>query len=207
MVKYNQLNFSLTKNYHMEYKKELVETLGKLRVFPIGDNMDVQMINDMREMIFLKMDENKQKSIYLFVDSDGGDPDAGFIGYDCLKAIHIPLIAIVNGYCKSSALPLIAGCRYRHSFPHSNFFFHSPTTGKKHKVSATFSFQEAYQVAEAEVERFKTDYQTICKKEFGISKSKLEELFRRGDLYGEEISPKRAMEIGIIQKIITKFPF
>lgn len=191
----------------MEYTKKLVETLAKLRVFPIGDDMNLQMMNNMREMIFLKMEENKQKPIYLLIDSDGGDPDAGFMGYDYLKAIHIPLIAIVNGYCKSSAIPLIGGCKLRYAFPHSNFFFHSPTTGKKHKVTATFSFQEAYQVAEAEVERFKTDYQTICAKEFGISKKQLDELFRRGDIYGEEISPQKAKEIGIIHKIITKFPF
>lgn len=191
----------------MEYTKKLVETLAKLRVFPIGDNMNLKMVNDMREMIFLKTDEDKRKPIYLYIDSDGGDTDAGLIGYDCLKAIQVPPIAIVHGYCKSSALPLIAGCRYRHSFPHSNFFFHSPTTGNKYKVTATFSLQEAYQVAEAEVERFKTDCQTICKREFGMSKEELDELWRRGDLYGEEISPQKAKEMGVINKIIIKFPF
>ena len=191
----------------MKYEKNLLETLGKLRVFPIGDDMNLQMINNMREMVFSKIEEDKRKPIYLLVDSDGGNTDAGFIGYDFLKSIHVPLVAIINGYCKSSAIPLIAGCRYRHSFPHSNFFFHSPTTGKKHKISATFSFKEAYKVDEAEVERFKTDYQTICKREFGMSKEELDELWSRGDLYGEEISPQKAREIGIIHKIITKFPF
>src|SRR5215217_146766 len=100
-------------------------------VFPLLEDITWSLIDEMREAFYLKAMENSTKEVYLIIDSEGGNGDAAHMTYDFLKALPMLTVGIVNGFCKSGALDILAGCKRRLSFPHSLFLMHSSTVEKK----------------------------------------------------------------------------
>ena len=84
-----------------------------------------------RQLLILEADGNKP--IYLFIDSPGGDADAGYGIFDMIRFINAPVYTIGMGLVASAAaLVLLASPKDRRAaLPNSHFLIHQPLSGIK----------------------------------------------------------------------------
>ena len=73
------------------------------------------------------------KPIYVYIDSPGGDADAGFAIFDMIRFIKPPVYTIGMGLVASAgALILLAAQKnYRLGLPNSHYLIHHPLSGIK----------------------------------------------------------------------------
>ncbi|CEM61916.1 ATP-dependent Clp protease proteolytic subunit [Treponema phagedenis] len=85
-----------------------------------------------RQLLILEA-ESATKPIYVYIDSPGGDVDAGYAIFDMIRFVKPPVYMIGMGLVASAgALILLAGAKdYRLGLPNSHYLIHQPLSGMK----------------------------------------------------------------------------
>ncbi len=85
-----------------------------------------------RQLLILEAD-SASKPIYVYIDSPGGDVDAGFAIFDMIRFIKPPVYTVGMGLVASAgALILLAAPKnYRLGLPNSHYLIHQPLSGIK----------------------------------------------------------------------------
>ena len=85
-----------------------------------------------RQLLILEADSSS-KPIYVYIDSPGGDVDAGFAIFDMIRFIKPPVYTIGMGLVASAgALILLAAPKnHRIGLPNSHYLIHQPLSGIK----------------------------------------------------------------------------
>ena len=85
-----------------------------------------------RQLLILEADSASKPS-YVYIDSPGGDVDAGFAIFDMIRFIKPPVYTIGMGLVASAgALILLAAPKnYRLGLPNSHYLIHQPLSGIK----------------------------------------------------------------------------
>jgi ATP-dependent Clp protease, protease subunit len=85
-----------------------------------------------RQLLVLEADSDT-KTIYMYIDSPGGDVDAGFAIFDMIRFLKAPVVLIGMGLIASAAsLVLLAVPKeYRVGLPNSHYLIHQPMSGMK----------------------------------------------------------------------------
>ncbi|MGI5074510.1 ATP-dependent Clp protease proteolytic subunit [Treponema vincentii] len=85
-----------------------------------------------RQLLILEAD-SASKPIYVYIDSPGGDVDAGFAIFDMIRFIKPPVYTIGMGLVASAgALILLATPKNRRlGLPNSHYLIHQPLSGIK----------------------------------------------------------------------------
>lgn len=83
-----------------------------------------------RQLLILEADD-AEKTIYMYIDSPGGDVDAGFAIFDMIRFIKAPVVLIGMGLIASAAtLVLLAVPKdKRVGLPNSRYLIHQPMSG------------------------------------------------------------------------------
>jgi len=81
--------------------------------------------------LLLLSEERPEETIKLFINSPGGDADAGFAVFDMVRFIPSPVQMITAGLAASAAvIVLLASDKSRRfSLPNARFLIHQPSTG------------------------------------------------------------------------------
>lgn len=74
-------------------------------------------------------DSTEQRRIFLYVHSSGGDAYAGLSAMAHIKASHIPIVTIVDGFVASAATFIILAGTHRQMQSHSRFLIHQISLG------------------------------------------------------------------------------
>ena len=79
----------------------------------------------------LLLDEEDDKPIRIFIDSPGGDADAGFAIFDMIRFVNSPVWTIGMGLVASAAaiIQLAAPKERRTGLPNSHYLIHQPLSG------------------------------------------------------------------------------
>jgi ATP-dependent Clp protease, protease subunit len=116
-----------------EMPDPLTEKFLKTRQIILSGEIDKDLADKIvRQLLILEADSDK-KAIYMYIDSPGGDVDAGFAIFDMIRFIKVPVVLIGMGLVASAAtLVLLAVPKdKRVGLPNSHYLIHQPMSGMK----------------------------------------------------------------------------
>lgn len=116
---------------------DIYSRLLKDRIILIfGEINDALSASVIAQLLFLSS-ENKEKEIYLYINSPGGSVSAGLAIYDTMKFLPNPCVTIGMGICASmGAFLLSSGTKgKRYALKHTKIMIHQPLGGANGQAS------------------------------------------------------------------------
>ena len=146
-----------------------------------------------RQLLILEADSDEP--IYIYIDSPGGDVDAGFAIFDTIRFINAPVYTIGWGLVASAAaLILLASPKERRlGLPHSHYLIHQPSSGMKGVATDI-------EIHAAEIEKTKKLLNEIIANETGTPVEKVASDTDR-DYW---LNADEAKTYGLISNVISK---
>ncbi len=126
-------NINLREKSEKDNKKpdSLAEKLLKSRIVMVTDEVNKKMAQSIIAQLLLLEQDDPEKEIKVFINSPGGDADAGFAIYDMMKFVKPKIMNICAGVAASAAVLILLGAdkENRVSLPNSRILIHQPSTG------------------------------------------------------------------------------
>ena len=146
-----------------------------------------------KQLLILEADSDKP--IYVYIDSPGGDVDAGFAIFDKIRFINAPVYTIGMGLVASAgALILLAAPKERRlRFPNSHYLIHQPSSGMKGVATDI-------EIHAAEIAKTKEKINKIIAEETGTSLDKVSKDTDR-DYW---LNAEESVSYGLISRVISK---
>jgi len=116
-----------------EMPDPLTEKFLKTRQILLSGEINKDLADKIvRQLLVLEADDDK-KTIYMYIDSPGGDVDAGFAIFDMIRFIKAPVVLVGMGLIASAAtLVLLAVPKdKRVGLPNSRYLIHQPMSGMR----------------------------------------------------------------------------
>jgi len=110
---------------------DLYSRLLKDRIVFLGTEIDAAVANVVIAQLLFLDSEDPGKDIMLYVNSPGGEVDAGLAIYDTMQWLHCDVATICMGMAASmGSFLLAAGTKgKRYALPHSRVMIHQPLAG------------------------------------------------------------------------------
>ncbi len=158
---------------------------------PIDDHISSLII---AQLLFLEA-EDPDKDIYLYINSPGGIVTSGLAIYDTMQYIKPDVATICIGQAASmGSLLLASGAKGKRSaLPNSRIMIHQPAGGFQGQASDI-------EIQAKEIIKIKKNLNEIYANHTGKNLDKIEKDMDR-DYF---MSPKEAMEYGLIDKVIER---
>ena len=160
---------------------------------PINDETAAAITS---QLLYLEA-ENSNEPITIYINSPGGNISAGFAIYDVMNKIKCPVHTMVMGIAASmAAFILCSGSRgNRYALPNASIMIHQP----KGAVEGQAADVEIYA---KRLVNLREELYKIMAKNTGMSYEEMAYACER-DNY---LTPKKALEMGFIDKIISFHP-
>ena len=145
-----------------------------------------------KQLILLEADA--EDPIRIFIDSPGGDVDAGYAIFDMLRFVTPPVVTIGMGLVASAAaVVLLAAPRERRvGLPNSHYLIHQPLSGIRGVATEI-------EIHARELEKLRSKINQMIAEETGQSLEKVERDTDR-DYW---LSADEAQEYGLVSRIIA----
>ena len=145
-----------------------------------------------RQLLILEADS--EEPIYIFIDSPGGDVDAGYAIFDMIRFVKAPVYCIGMGLVASAgALILLAADKSRRlGLPNSHYLIHQPLSGIKGVATDIESHAR-------EIEKTRAKINALIAEETGKELAQVEKDTDR-DYW---MSATEALDYGLISKVIS----
>ena len=124
-----------------EKQKKDVETAGdplaekflKTRQILLSGEVNKELADKVVKQLLLLEADDAKKTIYMYIDSPGGDVDAGFAIFDMIRFVSCPVVLVGMGLIASAAaLILLAVEKERRlALPNSRYLIHQPMSGMR----------------------------------------------------------------------------
>ena len=140
------------------------------------------------------LEEDADDPIRVFIDSPGGDADAGYAIFDMLRFVNPPVVTIGMGLVASAAaIVLLAAPRERRiGLPNSHYLIHQPLSGIRGVATEI-------EIHARELEKLRSKINQMIAEETGQTLAKVERDTDR-DYW---LSAEEAQEYGLVSRIIT----
>lgn len=172
----------------------LIEKFLKTRQIILSGEVCKELAEKLvKQLLILEADSDKP--IYVYIDSPGGDVDAGFAIFDTIRFINAPVYTIGMGLVASAgALILLAAPKERRlGFPNSHYLIHQPSSGMKGVATDI-------EIHAAEIAKTKEKINKIIAEETGTSLDKVSKDTDR-DYW---LNAEESVSYGLISRVITK---
>ena len=189
----NEINFQDDDEKDSKRFDPIGEKLMKSRIIMITDTITKQLAQKTIGQLLILEQEDPEKEITVFINSPGGDADAGFAIYDIMKFIKPKIKNICAGVAASAAVIILLGTgkEGRVSLPNSRILIHQPSTG----VHGTAS---DIQIEASEILKCREKINRMISDETNQEFEKVENDTRRNYW----MSAEEAVKYGLISKII-----
>ena len=173
---------------------DIYSRLLKERIIFLGTGIDDHVANLVIAQLLFLQSEDKDKDIYIYVNSPGGSVTAGLAIYDTMQYIKPDVSTICIGQAASmGAVLLTAGAKgKRYSLPNSRIMIHQPWGGAQGTAS-DISIQAE------EILRMKDELNRIIAGHSGQSIDKVKKDTDR-DYF---MSAQQAKDYGLVDGVIT----
>ena len=189
----NEINFKDEDEKDNKRPDPIGEKLMKSRIIMITDVITKKLAQTTIGQLLILELEDPEKEIKVFINSPGGDADAGFAIYDMMKFIKPKIKNICAGVAASAAVIILLGTgkENRVSLPNSRILIHQPSTG----VHGTAS---DIQIEASEILKCREKINRMISDETNREFEKVENDTKRNYW----MSAEEAVEYGLISKII-----
>ncbi len=189
----NEINFKDEDEKDNKRPDPIGEKLMKSRIIMITDVITKKLAQRTIGQLLILEQEDPEKEIKVFINSPGGDADAGFAIYDMMKFVKPKIINICAGVAASAAVIILLGTgkESRVSLPNSRILIHQPSTG----VHGTAS---DIQIEASEILKCREKINRMISEETNQEFEKVENDTKRNYW----MSAEEAVEYGLISKII-----
>ena len=189
----NEINFQDDDEKDDKRFDPIGEKLMKSRIIMITDVITKRLAQRTIGQLLILEQEDPEKEIKVFINSPGGDADAGFAIYDMMKFIKPKIKNICAGVAASAAVIILLGTgkENRVSLPNSRILIHQPSTG----VHGTAS---DIQIEASEILKCREKINRMISDETNREFEKVENDTKRNYW----MSAEEAVEYGLISKII-----
>jgi len=189
----NEINFQDDDEKDNKRFDPIGEKLMKSRIIMITDVITKRLAQRTIGQLLILEQEDPEKEIKVFINSPGGDADAGFAIYDMMKFIKPKIKNVCAGVAASAAVIILLGTgkENRVSLPNSRILIHQPSTG----VHGTAS---DIQIEASEILKCREKINRMISDETNREFEKVENDTKRNYW----MSAEEAVEYGLISKII-----
>lgn len=143
----------------------------------------------------LLLEESGKESIKVFIDSPGGDADAGYAIFDMIRFIEVPVYTVGMGLVASAgALILLAAPKERRiALPNSHYLLHQPLSGIRGVATEI-------EIHAKEIEKLREKINQLVSEETGRSLDQVAKDTDR-DFW---MNAQEAKDYHLVSKVITK---
>jgi len=176
-----------------EPEPSLVEKVLKTRNIILAGDINKSLAERIIRQLIL-LEDSSEEPIRVFVDSPGGDADAGFAIFDMLRFIKPQVYVIGMGLVASAAaIVLIAAPKQnRLGLPNSHYLIHQPLSGVRGVATEI-------EIHARELEKLRRKINQLIAEETGQSLDKVEKDTDR-DYW---MNAEEAAAYGLIARIVT----
>jgi len=172
----------------------LMEKFLKTRQIILSGEINKDLADKIvRQLLILEADDDS-KAVYMYIDSPGGDVDAGFAIFDMIRFVKCPVILIGMGLIASAAALILLSVEKenRLALPNSRYLIHQPSSGMKGVATDI-------EIHAKEMEKTKAILNEIIATQTGKSVEQVKKDTER-DYW---LDSKEAVEYGLVSKIIN----
>ncbi|MDR4498689.1 MAG: ATP-dependent Clp protease proteolytic subunit [Candidatus Scalindua sp.] len=171
----------------------LSEMLMKSRTILIAEEVTKKLAQRVTAQLLLLEQESDKDEIKMYINSPGGDADAGFAIYDMMRFVKPKIKTICAGVTASAAVIILIGTgkENRFSLPNARILIHQPSTG----VHGTAS---DIQIEASEILKCREKINSLIAKETNKELKKVENDTKRNYW----MSAEEAVAYGLLRKII-----
>ena len=171
---------------------DLILKLLKTRTVMVTDEVTKKMAQQIMTQLLLLEAENND-DIKMYINSPGGDADAGFAIFDMMRFVRPKIKAICAGVAASAAVIILLGAKKenRLSLPNARVLIHQPSTGI-HGTAADI------QIEASEILKCREKINRLISVETGQTMEKVEWDTKRNFW----MSAEEALKYGLVRKII-----
>jgi len=108
----------------------MMAKLMKTRTVLLSDEIDKKLAHRIITQLLLLEQDDAEAPIKMFIDSPGGDADAGYAIHDMIRFIKPPVKCVCTGLTASAAVIILLGSpkELRFSLPNARVLIHQPST-------------------------------------------------------------------------------
>lgn len=183
-----------------EEKKQKVpeqfsERFLKTRQIILTGEINKELADSIVRQLLILDSEDEKSPIYMYIDSPGGDVDAGFAIFDMIRFIKAPVYLIGMGLIASAAtLVLLAVDKeFRIGLPNSRYLIHQPLGGMRGVATDI-------EIYAKDMEKIRAKLNKLIAEQTGTSLEQVTKDTER-DFW---LDSEEAVKYGLISKIITK---
>lgn len=173
---------------------DIYSRLLKERIIILGTPIESQIANVIVAQLLFLQHEDPDRDIYFYINSPGGEVNAGLAIYDTMHMVSPDISTWCIGFAGSMATPLLAGGTKgkRFSLPNSTIHMHPAGGGAR-------GYAPDVEIQIKELLRLQTIVRELLANDTGQPIERIARDFDR-DLF---MTPTQAKEYGIIDEIMT----
>jgi ATP-dependent Clp protease protease subunit len=175
-------------------KLSLGEKLLNSRAILLAEQITKEVAERVTTKLLLMDQDNQTEPITLYINSPGGDVDAGYGIFDMARFVTAPVRCVSAGLTASAAVIVLLAApkELRLSLPNSRFLMHQPSTGVRGSTADI-------QIEATEILKMRQRINELIADETGQEAEKVEKDTRRNYW----INSEEAREYGLISRIVS----
>ena len=175
--------------------EQFSEKFLKTRQIILTGEINKELADSIVRQLLILDSEDEKTPIYMYIDSPGGDVDAGFAIFDMIRFINAPVYLIGMGLIASAAtLVLLAVDKeFRIGLPNSRYLIHQPLGGMRGVATDI-------EIYVKDMEKIRAKLNSLIAEQTGTSLEQVTKDTER-DFW---LDSDEAVKYGLISKIIAK---